>query len=73
MSGFLRWFGGNRSKDTTKDTIVRFQEMLALYDKKEEVLERQIAEQTEIARKNATTNKRCTSIVKLPSGNVPFA
>ncbi|EEB06204.1 vacuolar sorting protein Vps32 [Schizosaccharomyces japonicus yFS275] len=59
MSSFFRWFGGgNKEKDTAKDTIVKFQEMLSLFDKKEEKLEKQIEQQNEIARKNATANKR---------------
>ncbi|WBW73930.1 ESCRT III complex subunit Vps32 [Schizosaccharomyces osmophilus] len=59
MSNILKWFGGaGRNKDVTKDTITRFQDTLSMFEKKEQRLERQIAEQNEIAKKNATTNKR---------------
>ncbi|RPA83550.1 Snf7-domain-containing protein [Ascobolus immersus RN42] len=57
----LSWFtGGNtasKRKDETKKAIINLREQLEVMRKKEKLFETQIAAQTDIARKNATTNK----------------
>ncbi|CAG7849392.1 Vacuolar-sorting protein SNF7 AltName: Full=Vacuolar protein-sorting-associated protein 32 [Serendipita indica DSM 11827] len=58
MSGWISYFTGARdTKATTRQAIVGLREQLSMLDKKEEHLEKKIAEETKKARENATTNK----------------
>ncbi|ODQ50310.1 ESCRT-III component [Saitoella complicata NRRL Y-17804] len=58
MWGYL--FGGSsqKKKDAPKEAILKLREQLLMLEKKESHLQKQIDEQTAIAKKNATTNKK---------------
>jgi len=57
----LSWFTGasaaTKRRDEIKTSIISLREQLQLMRKREKLLETQIAAQTDIARKNATSNK----------------
>lgn len=62
MSFFSSMFGGGGAatkKELPKKAIAEMRVQIEMLQKKEKHLESQIEEQTNIARKNVTTNKAC--------------
>ncbi|KAJ3528678.1 hypothetical protein NM688_g7963 [Phlebia brevispora] len=59
MASFMSYFSGRRDpKQSSRDAIVTLRQQLQMIDKKQEHLNKQRDEQTNIARKNATTNRQ---------------
>jgi charged multivesicular body protein 4 len=62
MSSFMSYFTGKRDpKQTARDAIVSLREQLMMIEKKEEHLQRQIAQDLATAKANAVSNKTGTS------------
>lgn len=58
MASFMSYFTGKRdSKQTARDAIVSLREQLMMIEKKEEHLQRQIAQDLATAKANAVSNK----------------
>src|SRR5260221_91507 len=61
MASFMSYFTGKRdSKQTARDAIVSLREQLMMIEKKEEHLQRQIAQDLATAKANAVSNKAGT-------------
>jgi len=68
MASFMSYFTGRRdAKQTARDAIVLLREQLMMIEKKEEHLQRQIAQDLATAKANAVSNKNGT-----PSSSPPF-
>lgn len=62
MASFMGYFTGRRDpKQTTRDAIVSLREQLMMIEKKEEHLQRQIAQDLATAKANAVSNKNGAS------------
>ena len=72
MASFLRrYFTGRRDpKQTARDAIVSLREQLMMIEKKEEHLNRQIAQDLATAKANAVSNKNGTPSSSTPSSFV---
>ncbi|KAI0065884.1 Snf7-domain-containing protein [Artomyces pyxidatus] len=58
MASLMSYFGGRRdTKQTAREAIVGLREQLLMIEKKEEHKQRQINDETRIARENAVSNK----------------
>ena len=58
MASFMSYFTGRRDpKQTARDAIVSLREQLMMIEKKEEHLQRQIAQDLATAKANAVSNK----------------
>lgn len=61
MASFMSYFTGRRDpKQTARDAIVSLREQLMMIEKKEEHLQRQIAQDLATAKANAVSNKNGT-------------
>lgn len=59
MSLFSKWFGGKKEEvKTTGEAIQELRNTESLLIKKQEVLEKRIEQELEVAKKNGTKNKR---------------
>ena len=60
MSGLMSWFSGRRdTREQARDSIVGLRQQLLLLEKREEHLNKKIADELAKAKANAVTNKRC--------------
>jgi hypothetical protein len=67
MASFMSYFTGRRdAKQTARDAIVSLREQLMMIEKKEEHLQRQIAQDLATAKANAVSNKTGTPLLHLP-------
>jgi charged multivesicular body protein 4 len=67
MASFMSYFTGRRdSKQTARDAIVSLREQLMMIEKKEEHLQRQIAQDLATAKANAVSNKTGTPLLHPP-------
>ena len=72
MASFMSYFTGRRdSKQTARDAIVSLREQLMMVEKKEEHLQRQIAQDLTTAKANAVSNKAGTHS-RFPSYELHF-
>jgi charged multivesicular body protein 4 len=63
MASFMSYFTGRpNSKQTARDAIVSLREQLMMIEKKEEHLQRQIAQDLATAKANAVSNKNGTPL-----------
>jgi len=64
MASFMSLFTGRRdAKQTARDAIVSLREQLLMIEKKEEHLQRQIAQDLATAKANAVSNKTGTPVL----------
>jgi hypothetical protein len=74
MSFLGRMFGGKKGDKapTTGEAIQKLRETEEMLMKKEEFLEKKIAQEIEIAKKNGTKNKRGAQLLSVVPLNCPY-